>query len=110
MSHFLAALPNSGRALRPSAWRGRLRHPAPHRDHPDPAPAARQQRLRLAPRPERRRRARPAALWPAVGRLPEEPGDPHRSEEHKSELQSLMRIQYAVIILKNNNIYKQYTT
>src|SRR3546814_8448421 len=33
-----------------------------------------------------------------------------RSEEHTSELQSLMRISYAVFCLKkkNNNTYKQY--
>src|SRR3546814_7856268 len=31
---------------------------------------------------------------------PEEPGDPARSEEHTSELQSLMRISYAVFCLK----------
>src|SRR3546814_4416445 len=41
-------------------------------------------------------------------------GDPvhHRSEEHTSELQSLMRISYAVFCLKKNNpIYylKRYT-
>src|SRR3546814_3188430 len=35
-----------------------------------------------------------------------------RSEEHTSELQSLMRISYAVFCLKkkNNNRYQQYTT
>src|SRR3546814_10743509 len=32
----------------------------------------------------------------------------HRSEEHTSELQSLMRISYAVLCLKKNN--KQHTT
>src|SRR3546814_8136816 len=31
-------------------------------------------------------------------------GDQHRSEEHTSELQSLMRISYAVFCLKKNNI------
>src|SRR3546814_6495260 len=30
-------------------------------------------------------------------------GDPHRSEEHTSELQSLMRISYAVFCLKKKN-------
>src|SRR3546814_7562505 len=32
------------------------------------------------------------------------PGSPSRSEEHTSELQSLMRISYAVFCLKTNNI------
>src|SRR3546814_4328555 len=38
--------------------------------------------------------------------------DDHRSEEHTSELQSLMRISYAVFCLKkkNNNTYSQTTT
>src|SRR3546814_6970036 len=31
-----------------------------------------------------------------------------RSEEHKSELQSLMRISYAVFVLKNKNNKKQH--
>src|SRR3546814_7160475 len=38
-----------------------------------------------------------------------QPAAPHRSEEHTSELQSLMRISYAVFCLikkKNNNIQK----
>src|SRR3546814_8176694 len=32
-----------------------------------------------------------------------------RSDEHTSELQSLMRISYAVFCLKNKNIYKRKT-
>src|SRR3546814_9474504 len=32
-----------------------------------------------------------------------------RSEEHTSELQSLMRISYAVLCLKNTHIYQQHT-
>src|SRR3546814_2889235 len=39
------------------------------------------------------------------GRGPEQP-DPSRSEEHTSELQSLMRISYAVFCLKKKNINK----
>src|SRR3546814_8137752 len=35
-----------------------------------------------------------------------EPGDPHRSEEHTSELQSLMRSSYAVLCLKKNKADK----
>src|SRR3546814_5043860 len=34
----------------------------------------------------------------------------HRSEEHTSELQSLMRISYAVFCLKKNKITKSATT
>src|SRR3546814_10833106 len=44
-------------------------------------------------------------LW-AESSLPHsahEPGFPDRSEEHTSELQSLMRISYAVFCLKKNN-------
>src|SRR3546814_7915928 len=37
-------------------------------------------------------------------------GDSARSEEHTSELQSLMRISYAVFCLKKKNIQKQITT
>src|SRR3546814_9225838 len=35
---------------------------------------------------------------------------PYRSEEHTSELQSLMRISYAVFCLKNKTKHKQTTT
>src|SRR3546814_6498564 len=34
----------------------------------------------------------------------------HRSEEHTSELQSLMRISYAVFCLKKKNTHKRKTT
>src|SRR3546814_10334221 len=46
-----------------------------------------------------------AALWPGTPVTPP-PGwveAPHRSEEHTSELQSLMRISYAVFCLKKKN-------
>src|SRR3546814_975143 len=46
--------------------------------------------------PDRRRRPRPAARCPA-------PTPERRSEEHTSELQSLMRISYAVFCLKKKN-------
>src|SRR3546814_4049280 len=36
-------------------------------------------------------------------------GDDQRSEEHTSELQSLMRISYAVICLNTNNINQDFT-
>src|SRR3546814_5781473 len=51
--------------------------------------------LRLPGRPVVTRRTRP----PDGGDLP-----PARSEEHTSELQSLMRISYAVFCLKKKNI------
>src|SRR3546814_7129882 len=38
------------------------------------------------------------------------PGDALRSEEHTSELQSLMRISYAVLCLKKKNTSSQQTT
>src|SRR3546814_2531359 len=39
----------------------------------------------------------------------EQPGKPGRSEEHTSELQSLMRISYAVFCLKKKNSHSSYT-
>src|SRR3546814_4913054 len=64
-----------------------------------------------------RRRARPIAEQPhrasgdgtaAFARAEQDPG-PHRSEEHTSELQSLMRISYAVFCLKKKNKKKTNT-
>src|SRR3546814_2125271 len=54
---------------------------------------------------------------PAVGSHPQAPrvgawagrSDPRRSEEHTSELQSLMRISYAVFCLKKKNTTKSET-
>src|SRR3546814_4348946 len=40
----------------------------------------------------------------ATMRIPRRRGPPDRSEEHTSELQSLMRISYAVFCLKKKNI------
>src|SRR3546814_6589363 len=42
----------------------------------------------------------PAALWRLIATAGEAVLTPHRSEEHTSELQSLMRISYAVFCLK----------
>src|SRR3546814_5009622 len=60
-------------------------------------PGARAGRLpgREPERPGAAARGRPAAL--------------HRSEEHTSELQSLMRISYAVFCLKKKNLPVTYT-
>src|SRR3546814_15171240 len=75
------------------------RHP-PHR--PQPQPDRGQERhaaQRPTPGPARRRRAQSLPVAPA-----------HRSEEHTSELQSLMRISYAVFCLKKKKTtYNQPT-
>src|SRR3546814_4416248 len=48
----------------------------------------------------------PPADYPALSRFPGgRPGFPARSEEHTSELQSLMRNSYAVFCLKKNSAY-----
>src|SRR3546814_9463978 len=57
------------------------------------------------------RAGRPGEAHDAPGRripaLPRRPGQqPRRSEEHTSELQSLMRISYAVFCLKKKNTTK----
>src|SRR3546814_8637920 len=46
---------------------------------------------------------------PSRASRPWEAGSPHRSEEHTSELQSLMRISYAVFCLKKQ-IHKNTNT
>src|SRR3546814_7151412 len=48
---------------------------------------------------------RPFPLLPVAGQA-----HPRRSEEHTSELQSLMRISYAVFCLKKTKIHKSSTT
>src|SRR3546814_9595862 len=45
------------------------------------------------------------AIQPAFGDVLEEGIEQRRSEEHTSELQSLMRISYAVFCLKKKKIY-----
>src|SRR3546814_1476758 len=53
------------------------------------------------------RRQRPwRKIWPWLGGKRNQPGQQRRSEEHTSELQSLMRTSYAVFCLKKkkNNI------
>src|SRR3546814_5206055 len=49
-------------------------------------------------------------LLPSEGMACEPQCQPPRSEEHTSELQSLMRISYAVFCLKKKNISQQKTT
>src|SRR3546814_9853776 len=66
---------------------------------------------------DRRRMRRLAACGPAPGRTlaradlhPGRQGRIRRSEEHTSELQSLMRISYAVFCLNKKNSTLLYTT
>src|SRR3546814_7416928 len=47
------------------------------------------------------------AKFDAHARIPLEDGGEERSEEHTSELQSLMRISYAVFCLKKKNTKQQ---
>src|SRR3546814_3369211 len=60
---------------------------------PEPAHLSRFSRVRRASSRRRRHETRPPLYPPA-----------HRSEEQTSELQSLMRISYAVFCLKKNKI------
>src|SRR3546814_10470458 len=50
----------------------------------------------------------PAFLLRGRGRWPAPGAAPHRSEEHTSELQSLMRISYAVFCLKKKKNKSKY--
>src|SRR3546814_6867371 len=93
----------------PAAARGNHRGPRPARyrqcavENPDHGRAVHQLRPQLADLPVVRGRKRrsdrdPGAALGFVGRAPVQ-----RSEEHTSELQSLMRISYAVFCLKKKN-------
>src|SRR3546814_20553209 len=59
------------------------------------------------------RRAGRVAIWSCLARhflgQGRPPGGGNRSEEHTSELQSLMRISYAVFCLKKKKNYRQET-
>src|SRR3546814_8587886 len=55
------------------------------------------------------RKRMPHRRWPAHGPWPPRQHLMARSEEHTSELQSLMRISYAVFCLKKHNICKKVT-
>src|SRR3546814_3125562 len=57
-----------------------------------------------------RRRRQPLAGLPDLGRRGGAKARTRRSEEHTSELQSLMRISYAVFCLKKKKNKKKYTT
>src|SRR3546814_6240242 len=65
------------------------------------SPRGRARRHRAEARRDRRGRPQPAlAPYPGAVELPREHARDPRSEEHTSELQSLMRISYAVFCLK----------
>src|SRR3546814_14226480 len=73
-----------------------------HADHADGAePAGRERRRRRADADQEDPRARSGDCRPAGQGIPQARG--RRSEEHTSELQSLMRISYAVFCLKKKN-------
>src|SRR3546814_3824455 len=61
-------------------------------------------RLRLRQSRYQPARGNPDALWQMAQR------DAQRSEEHTSELQSIMRISYAVFCLKKKKQHKKKTT
>src|SRR3546814_2587424 len=95
------------------AWRDVRRD-----ERPDPAGHGRTRRHPAA-RDRRLREDQPPPLGPAGRGGPDRTRIPagsklagHRSEEHTSELQSLMRISYAVFCLKKKKtrIKKNYTT
>src|SRR3546814_1786796 len=73
-----------------------------HRPRPPSRPSARRAR-RAAPRPCRRRRRRESRCRHCPAPTS---GPTGRSEEHTSELQSLMRISYAVFCLKKKTTHK----
>src|SRR3546814_1440587 len=89
------------------------------RDPPVGPHCHRRRKLRLAPDCDLENVARPDAIGRRLGSDgrrggPEQAGDQqaaqenlNRSEEHTSELQSLMRISYAVICLKKKNTITQ---
>src|SRR3546814_8716793 len=75
--------------------------PAPHRHCPKPPPPTSPPQRRSPPRHRRPACRRCPACWWCRYR---------RSEEHTSELQSLMRISYAVFCLKKNKLIYYMTT
>src|SRR3546814_5639240 len=70
-------------------------------------PAAGGRRLTGPSRPNRVTNRLPSA--PPARHTPWEQKPPRRSEEHTSELQSLMRISYAVFCLKKKTKIRRYT-
>src|SRR3546814_5797541 len=78
-----------------------FRSPRPTTSHRHPAVRSVRQRPQIAAHPRR-----PALASLETSTCTDRPyayGNPPRSEEHTSELQSLMRISYAVFCLKKKN-------
>src|SRR3546814_9604806 len=75
------------------------------RSGPFPCCSKRYRGIRNPSRP-----CRPCRRRPASPALPSSAAQPPRSEEHTSELQSLMRISYAVFCLKKTNNQTQLKT
>src|SRR3546814_5188749 len=87
------------RPLRPQVWVRQVKFSASCR-----APRGRRVQLPDAPRPVKRKRdARRLSRGDAYAYVVRLAGFGARSEEHTSELQSLMRISYAVFCLKKKN-------
>src|SRR3546814_960092 len=79
---------------------------ARHRSRQRPARVRQERPLRSLRAAGRRRHAAAGHQAPDVISVPDDVAVVHRSEEHTSELQSLMRISYAVFCLKK----KKYIT
>src|SRR3546814_8840317 len=79
-------------------FRAAVAEPAVARHHPED----RQHVLEIQPRRQHADRDLAGSRWGRLGRLDRQPV---RSEEHTSELQSLMRISYAVFCLKKKKKY-----
>src|SRR3546814_4587527 len=96
-------LPGGGYRSFGSKARNRgLRAPSPALPRWFPTPMARSMRLGVTPSlPDDRRCDSILSFWVPIAHTP--CPDLTRSEEHTSELQSLMRISYAVFCLKKKN-------
>src|SRR3546814_9226358 len=89
------------------SWRNPVCYHAPHSQRSDSPSAPSQEHNADRRRSAERRRQCPTTASPQeTGWMPSAQGPSEkctRSEEHTSELQSLMRISYAVFCLKNKN-------
>src|SRR3546814_5424050 len=104
--HATANNGNSRSSAAAARGSGRLNRPPPLPRQPPAVPAC---RMRFAPRAAARASIQPGppdGLSPYGQRYranPDPVSESHRSEEHTSELQSLMRISYAVFCLTTKN-------
>src|SRR3546814_5857599 len=90
------------RCARGCRGRARAAGPPSSPNGPRRSPACRTRRARPSPAARERASCRQGRRWRRRTRMR------RRSEEHTSELQSLMRISYAVFCLKNKNKQKLY--